>query len=151
VATTEGTWRFLRSTPDEATYRKLFSRWKLSKPKQIYLEKVNGFVVLVNPYTDCNNSLRDDTPFEGLNRITGRRQPLSLAKGVFDTLDPSIPHLGTIVIEGAPSDDRLRWSEVCWAASLMASRLREGQYQAHEIIPVSIYHELLLALANVAL
>jgi hypothetical protein len=44
-----------------------------------------------------------------------------------------------IVIEGAASDDRLRWSEVCWAASLMADRLREGQYQVHGIIPVSIY------------
>jgi hypothetical protein len=66
------------------------------------------FVVLVNPYPNCSNSLRDDTPFEGLNRITGHRQPLSLAKGVFDTLDPSIPYLGTIVIEGAAPDDRLR-------------------------------------------
>jgi hypothetical protein len=151
MATIERTWRrLLSSAPDEAAYRKL-PRWRLSKPKQICLEKVNDLAVLVNPYTDCSNSLRDDTPFERLNRIAGRKVPMSAAKGVFDTLDPSIPHLGTIVIEGAPSDDRLRWSEVCWAASLMASRLREGQYQAHEIIPVSIYHELLLALANVAL
>jgi hypothetical protein len=69
---------------------------------------------------------------------------LSFARGVFDTLDTSTPHLGTIVIEGAASDeaasdDRLRWTEVCWAASLMAGRRREEQYQAHEIIPVSIY------------
>ena len=100
------------------------------------------------------HSLRDDTPFERLNSITDRRQPLSLAKGVFDTLDPSIPHLGTIVIDGADSDDRLRWSEVCWAAALMAGRMQEEQYQAHRIIiPVNnlSIHDLLLALANVAL
>jgi hypothetical protein len=95
------------------------------------------FLILANPYTDCSNSLRPDTPFEDLNRITGNRAPLSLAKGVFDTLDPSIPHLGTIIIEGGASDDRLRWSEVCWAASLMAGRLLE--YKAHEIVPVSTY------------
>jgi hypothetical protein len=70
--------------------------------------------------------------------------PLSFAKGVFDTLDPSTPYLGTKVISGAASeeassDDRLRWTEVCWAASLMAGRLRERQYQEHGIIPVSIY------------
>ncbi len=138
MATTE-TWRLLRSALDEAAYRKLPSRWRLSKPKQICLEKVNDFVVLVNPYTDCSNSLRDDTPFERLNRITGRTLPPSFAKGVFDPLDPSIPHLGTIVIDGSASDDRLRWSELCWTASLMAGRLRERQYQAHRIAPVSIY------------
>ena len=65
--------------------------------------------------------------------------PMSFAKGVFDTLDPSTPHLGTIVIGGGDSDDRLRWTEVCWAASLMAGRLAEIQYQAHEIVPVSVY------------
>jgi hypothetical protein len=138
VARTE-TWSLLRSTPDEAAYRKLPSTWRLSKPKQICLEKVNDLAVLVNPYTDCSNSLRDDTPFERLNRIAGRKVPMSAAKGVFDTLDPSIPHLGTIVIDGSASDDRLRWSELCWAASLMACRLRERQYRAHGIAPVSIY------------
>jgi hypothetical protein len=40
---------------------------------------------------------------------------------------------------GGDSDDRLRWSEVCWATSLMAGRLRERQYQAHGIVPVSMY------------
>jgi|SRR5580700_5099525 hypothetical protein len=94
---------------------------------------------LINAYTDCGNSPRSDTPFEQVDRITGRMLPLSLAKGVFDTLDPSIPHLGTIIIGGGDSDDRLRWSEVCWATSLMAGRLRERQYQAHGIVPVSIY------------
>jgi hypothetical protein len=64
---------------------------------------------------------------------------MSLAKGVFDTLDSSTPHLGTIIIDTADPDDRLLWAEVCWAASLMAGRLREQQYQAHEIVPVSIY------------
>ena len=139
MATMERTWRrLLSSAPDEAAYRKL-PRWRLSKPKQICLEKVNDFVVLVNPYTDCSNSLRDDTPFERLNRIMARTMPMSFAKGVFGTLDPSIPHLGTIVIGGGDSDDRLQWNEVCWAASLMAGRLRERQYQAHQIIPVSIH------------
>ncbi len=96
---------------------------------------------------------KNDTPFELLNRITSRTESLSFAKGVFDTLDPSIPHLGTIVIDGADSDDRLRWSEVCWAAALMAGRMQEEQYQAHRIIPVNnlSIHDLLLALANVAL
>jgi hypothetical protein len=110
-------------------------------------------VVLVNSYTDCSTSLRDDTPFERLNRIMGRGTPMSFAKGVFDTLDPSTPHLGTIVIGGGDSDDRLQWNEVCWAASLMAGRLRERRYQAHKIVPVSVYRirELLLALANVTL
>jgi len=104
------------------------------------LEKVNDFVVLVNPYTDCSNSLRDDSQFEQLNRVTGRTLPPTFAKGVFDTPDPTIPHLGTIVFGGGDSDDRLQWNEVCWAASsLMAGRLRERQYQAHEIVPVSIY------------
>ena len=69
-----------------------------------------------------------------------------MGKGIFDTLDPSTPHLGTIIIDTADSDDRLCWAEVCWAASLMASRLREQQYQAHEIIPVSIEYELHLHL-----
>jgi hypothetical protein len=48
---------------------------------------------------------------------TGRTMPMSFAKGVFDTFDPSTPHLGTIVIGGGDSDDRLQWNEVCWAAS----------------------------------
>ena len=138
MATTARTWRrLLSSAPDEA-YRKL-PGGRLSKPKQICLERVNDFVVLVNPYAYCSNSLRDDTPFERLNRITGRTVPMSFAKGVFDTLDPSIPHLGTIIIGGGHSDDRLQWSEVCWAASLMAGRLRERRYQAYGIVPVSIY------------
>jgi hypothetical protein len=85
------------------------------------------------------NSLRDDSPFERVNDVGGHRLPLSIGKGVFDTFDTSIPHLGTIVIEGGDSDDRLRWTEVCWAASLMAGRLRERLYQAHPIVPVSIY------------
>ena len=111
------------------------------------------FIVLVNRYTYCSNSLRDDIPFERLNRITGHTVPVPFAKGVFDTLDPSIPHLGTIIIGGGDSDGRLQWSEVCWAASLMAGRLRERQYQAYGIVPVSIYRHTncLLVLANVAL
>jgi hypothetical protein len=39
----KGTWRrLLSSAPDETAYRKL-PRWRLSKPKQICLEKVNDF------------------------------------------------------------------------------------------------------------
>ena len=66
-------------------------------------------------------------------------QPMSFAKGIFDTFDTSIPHLGTILIDGAESDDRLRWVEVCWAATLMAGRLADEQYRAHRITPVTIY------------
>ena len=103
-----------------------------------------------------------DAMFEKIDEWPQQQEPgagylttlqVSFAKGVFDTLDPSIPHLGTIIIGGGDSDDRLQWSEVCWAASLMAGRLRERQYQAYGIVPVSIYRHTncLLALANVAL
>jgi hypothetical protein len=98
------------------------------------------------------NSPRSDTSFEQVDRITGRMLPLSLAQGVFDTYGPLIPHLGTIIVGGGNSNDRLRWSEVCWATSLMAGRLRERQYQAHGIARlVFIDTRILLALANVAL
>jgi hypothetical protein len=78
---------------------------------------------------------------------------MSLGKGVFDTLDPSTPRLGTIIIEGSDAGDRLRWNEVCWAASLMAVQAARAAVSSARNCPgeyLSI-HELLLALANVAL
>ena len=77
-----------------------------------------------------------------LNSVVRRHEPLCYGKGVFNTLDPSMPHLGTLLIDGAVADDRLRWSEVCWAAFLMAGRLREEQNQAHGIVPVSIERQI---------
>jgi len=138
MASAEWTWSLPRSDPDGGAYLYNFPSWRLSKPKQICLEKVNNIVVLVHFYTNCGNSLRENTPFEGHNRVGSRTHPPSYAKGVFDTLDPSIPHLGTLLTDGVDSDNRLRWSEVCWAACLMAGRLRDKEYRKHKIVPVSI-------------
>lgn len=84
-------------------------------------------------------SLRNNTPFEAHNDVGSRTDPPCYAKGVFDTLNPSIPHLGTLLTDGVDSDNRLRWSEVCWAACLMAGRLRDKEYRKHEIVPVFVY------------
>ena len=72
-----------------------------------------------------------------LNRLIRRHEPKCYGKGIFDTLNPSTPHIGTLLIDGAIADDRLRWSEVTWAAFLMLGRLQEKQYRAHGIVPVS--------------
>ena len=94
---------------------------------------------LVNPYTNWSNRLPRDSNFERLNDLIRRIEKPCFAKNLFDTQDLSTPHLGTVLIDAVDSDDRLRWSEVCWAAFLMADRLREKEYRVHEIVPVSIY------------
>ena len=94
---------------------------------------------LVSPYTNWSNSLSRNSNFEKLNNIVRNIEMPCFAKNLFDTQDQSTPHLGTVLIDAVHSDDRLRWSEVCWAAFLMANRWREKEYRAHEIVPVSIY------------
>jgi hypothetical protein len=94
---------------------------------------------LVSPYTNWSNSLPRHSYFEKLNDIVRNIEMPCFAKNLFDTQDLSTPHLGTVLIDAVDSDDRLRWSEVCWAAFLMANRWREKEYRGHEIVPVSIY------------
>ena len=94
---------------------------------------------LVSPYTNWSNRLPRHSNFEKLNNIVRNIEKPCFAKNLFDTQDLSTPHLGTVLIDAVHSDDRLRWSEVCWAAFLMANRWREKEYRAHEIVPVSIY------------
>ena len=63
-------------------------------------------------------------------------EPEWQTSSIFEAQDESVPHRACLLCDGAVSDDRLRRSEVCCAASLMAARLQKAKKTGDRIVPV---------------
>jgi predicted nucleic acid-binding Zn ribbon protein len=63
-------------------------------------------------------------------------EPEWQTSSILETQNKSDPHRACLLCDGAVSDDRLRRSEVCCAASLMAARLQKAKRTGDRIVPV---------------
>jgi len=90
------------------------------------------------------NPSTDDSRFENSLGCAPGGEHNCVIPRVLDNADFKRPHLGCEIIDGAEMDDRLLWSEVLSAVSLMANRLFKKGYEMHRLVPVRIYKPMLL-------
>lgn len=85
---------------------------------------------------------RNGTPFDSVLGCAYRildGEPEWQTSCIFEAHDESLPHRACLLYDGAVSDSRLRRSEVCCAAALMAARLRMVKIYHDPIVPVFVY------------
>jgi len=127
-------------------FQKVNVPWPTERKEGVYRAALQMLAFIIDSYKRLENKskyvwrrMRHETLYETIDVVCKRMSTLWYCRDVFDTLDLSIPHLGTVVIDDVPLDDRILRSEMCCLTFLMAGRLRDREYQAHKIVPVFVY------------